>query len=80
MDIQSQRAFFFFDYLLYAPSSPILPHDLSLRIDASDPSINYSGVFMSESDTGPARLTNAHGASINVSFTGKKFPPLLNCD
>lgn len=73
IDIQSQNTPLFFDYLLYSPSVPILPNEASLRIEASDPSIIYSGTFMTESDTGSARLTNSPGASINVSFTGQKL-------
>lgn len=65
----------FFDYILYAPS-PNSPPDLtdaSVRIEADDPSITYSGGFVIESDTGSAQLTNAGNAFIKVSFTGQQL-------
>lgn len=69
----------FFDYILYAPSPNSQPDltDVSVRIEADDTSISYSGGFVIESDTGSAQLTNAGNAFIKVSFIGELNHALL---
>lgn len=63
----------FFDYILYAPCPTKMLDltDVSTRIEASDPSITYSGGFMLQNDTGLTRFMNAYGASATVSFVGR---------